>query len=69
MWLVVWPLVMAGLVVLRAVAPDWLLAVRILVLKGVLVPINSLGITPLVAWLVTGPHLQKHKGPGETGAF
>lgn len=68
MWLVVWPLVIAGLALLRAVAPDWPLALRTFVLTGVLVPVISLGITPLVAWLMNRPHLQKCKGPGETGA-
>ncbi|MGK7653531.1 hypothetical protein ACSQ76_14255 [Roseovarius sp. B08] len=59
---------MAGLALLRAVAPDWPLAVRTLVLTGVLVPIISLGIAPVVAWLMDGAHLQKRKDPSKTGA-
>ncbi len=57
-WLVVWPLVMTGLVILRTIGPHWPMAVRTLVLTGVLVPLISLGITPLVAWLIAGLYRQ-----------
>ncbi|MBY5989365.1 hypothetical protein [Roseovarius atlanticus] len=68
-WLVVWPLVMAGLVILRTIGPDWPMALRTLVLTGVLVPLIALGITPVVAWLISRLHWQERKGPGKTGAL
>ncbi|KRS14723.1 hypothetical protein XM53_03235 [Roseovarius atlanticus] len=68
-WLVVWPLVMAGLAALRMVAPDWPMTLRTLVLTGVLVPAISLAITPAVTRLTREDYLQKRKGPGKTEAF
>lgn len=68
-WLAVWPLVMVGLAVLRAIGPEWPMPLRTLVLTGVLVPLISLGIAPLVAWLLDRSTGNNAKSPASPGSF
>ena len=48
-WLLIWPLVMVGFLVLKAVAPTLPMPMQTLVLTALLVPTISFGLAPLVS--------------------